>query len=127
MGKSKIIHEPAGPEERRRLDEQRRAQDRVEDLAEGFTMKRHGRDGVLYYREGARVLEISYEMAGAAPGLLVYADTGLRSWVLPLEQCLSKEDRARLRTALEGWARVQPGPVTFAGDGDLIRPWEAES
>jgi hypothetical protein len=125
MSKGKAIHEPTSAAQRTALDRQRRAADRIDELPDGFTLKPHGRDGVVYYRENGRVLELPYEMDGTQPGILLYVD-GLEAWVLPGPQPTSPSDRERIRGALEHWANQHRGTVTFVSSSDLIRPWESE-
>lgn len=92
-------------------------------LAVTDRLENRGRDGVVYYREGERVLELHYEMDGTQPGILLYLD-GLNRWVLPESQPTSSDDRERIRRALEEWTRQHRGSVTFVLETDLIRPWE---
>lgn len=125
MGKDRIIHEPSSAKEREALDAERRREDKVEQLGEGFHLVPRGRDGVVYYREGMRVLELPYEMDGRQPGILLYVD-GLDRWVLPARTATSAADRQRLRAALEQWTQQHRGKVTLVSRADLVRPWEDE-
>jgi hypothetical protein len=82
------------------LDRQRRHRHRVAEHPDGFTEVADGRSGAVYYREGERVLELSWEMDATRPGILLYVG-GLDEWVLPEPQPTSAAERDRLRAALE--------------------------
>ena len=123
MDEKKIIHEPSDANRRAELDRLRRKTDNIDELPEGFTLKPHGRDGVVYYREGERVLELSYEADGTSAGILLYLG-GLDAWLLPSRRLTSPADRQRIRDALENWARNHRGRVSLVSSEDLIRPWE---
>lgn len=123
MGKNKIIYEPSSAKEREAQDAERRREDKVDELGEGFHLVPRGRDGVVYYREGLRVLELPYELDGTQPGILLYVD-GLDHWVLPARSAVAPADRQRLRASLELWAQQHRGKVTFVSRDDLVRPWE---
>ena len=125
MGKNKIIYEPSSAKERDALDAERRREDKVDQLGEGFHLVPRGRDGVVYYREGTRVLELPYEMDGTQPGILLYVD-GLDHWVLPSRTAASPAERQRICAALESWAAQHRGKVTFVTREHLVRPWEDE-
>ena len=125
MATRKHIREHSTTSERAKIDQHRRLKDRVEDIPDGFTVKPNGRDGTVYYREGQRVLELAYEADGTRPGILLYT-TGLKTWVLPDMQPTAPDEAARVRGALENWARLQGGPITLVSPQELIRPWEDE-
>jgi hypothetical protein len=95
----RIIHHLSA-EERGVLDRQRRHRHRVAEHPDGFTEVADGRSGAVYYREGERVLELSWEMDATRPGILLYVG-GLDEWVLPEPQPTSAAERDRLRAALE--------------------------
>lgn len=125
MRKRHPIHEQSSPSERARIDQQRHRKDAADELPEGFTVKSNGRDGTIYYREGLRTLELAYEADGTQPGVLVHV-AGLNTWVLPAPQATTANEIARIRSALEDWARLQNGRMTFVSTDELIRPWEAD-
>ncbi len=125
MGKNKIIYEPSSAKQRDVLDAERRREDKVDQLGEGFHLVPRGRDGVVYYREGTRVLELPYEMDGTQPGILLYVD-GLDRWVLPSPTATAPAERQRIRAALERWTEQHRGKVTLVTRDQLVRPWEDE-
>jgi hypothetical protein len=84
MTKSKLsppIYEPLSEERRRAIDEARWKRNQVKDLPQGFSMSHSGRAGSLYYREGARVIELEAELAGDPSLDLIIFPSGFGSWI----------------------------------------------
>lgn len=83
----------------------RRRQDKVEQMrrVDGFYYCAHGRDGMIYYVQQGRVLELYSEMSGVKQfDLLIHFQTATH-WALPVKQVIAPEERMVIREQLSKW------------------------
>jgi hypothetical protein len=98
------IHEPPpDPQTLARWNAKRRHDDKVDELAQGFSFRASGRDGFIYYREGARVLELYWEMSGVNEYDVLLSLKGLREWALPHVESIEPAKQEEILAALRSW------------------------
>lgn len=84
------------------MDLQRWKENRVAELLDGYTWRKSGRDGCLYIKEGARVLETYYEISGDTEfDILLYWSSA--SWILPQLIAMTPTERVGLAPELSRW------------------------
>jgi hypothetical protein len=83
----------------------RRRQDKVEQMrrVDGFYYCAHGREGMIYYVQQGRVLELYSEMAGDKQFAFLIHFQEATHWALPGKQVLSLEEKAVIREQLRKW------------------------
>lgn len=82
--------------------EKRWKENRVTELPDGYTWRKSGRDGFLYLREHARVLEIYYEISGNPQfDILLYWSSAC--WILPQHAAMTPMERAEIASELSTW------------------------
>jgi len=108
------IHEQLDPKEVVRWTAKRRRRDGVDNLQQGFSFRPSGRDGFVYYREGAKVLELYWEMSGLDDSDLTLFLHGLREWILPEVEVVDIEKQTELEAALRAWLASSGLRATFA-------------
>jgi hypothetical protein len=79
------------------------AEDDVEALPQGFTLKRRGREGSLYYRESDRILELNFEISGTPEQDILVSVAGFEKWILPATEDVAPEAQSSIRRAAEDW------------------------
>lgn len=82
---------------------QRRRDDKVGELEQGFTFRPSGSDGYIYLRNGARILELYWEVSGVADYDILLSLAGLRQWVLPPAEPIEVEEWAAIQAKLRDW------------------------
>jgi hypothetical protein len=103
MPRDIVIREILDEETKRRWDRRRWKSDGVNNIPQGFTLRKRGRDGSIYYREGDRVLELYFEISGDPAYDISVATGGLAHWILPETEPLPLSRQHELRTAMESW------------------------
>ncbi len=83
----------------------RRRQDKVEQMrrVDGFYYCAHGRDGMIYYIQQGRVLELYAEMSAVKHFNILLHFEKATHWVLPVKQVVSLEEKAVIRAQLSRW------------------------
>lgn len=83
----------------------RRRQDKVEQMrrVDGFYYCAHGRDGMIYYVQQGRVLELYSEMSGDKQYAFLIHFQEATHWALPVKQVVSLEEKAVIREQLGQW------------------------
>lgn len=99
----RVYHPPSDPRDVARWTAERRIRDEVDKLEEGFTFRPAGRHGYVYYREGIRIAELVWEMAGPEDYDIIVFLHGLRKWALPQEEPVAQERQQEIETALRNW------------------------
>jgi len=99
----RVVRHPLDEKELARMDRERWQRDRVDELPDGFTLKRDGRCGSIYFRRGSRVLELHYELSGDPGYDILLWNRQLSSWVLPEREPLTADEQRDVRAALERW------------------------
>jgi hypothetical protein len=115
-----------GPDERAKasFDRTRWTNDRVSELADGFTLRPRGREGSLYYKEDGNILELGFELAGDKDRSILISRTGLKRWIKPGQDPLSLEDQQRLEALAVEWLRNMGLSGKFLSpETDLVRDW----
>lgn len=84
-------------------------------LEPGFTLKRRGRSGFLYYKTRERMLELYTEMSGVPEYHYLIWEEGLKHWVFPEQELVSSEDRTRISQELGEWLKEQGHQTDFKG------------
>jgi hypothetical protein len=115
-----------GPDERAKasFDRTRWTNDRVSELADGFTLRPRGREGSLYYKEDGNILELGFELAGDKDRSILISRTGLRRWIKSDQDPLSLEDQQRLEALAVEWLRNMGLSGKFLSpETDLVRDW----
>jgi hypothetical protein len=103
MPRDIVVDYPLDEKTKRKWDRERWAKNRVSDLPEGFTWKKDGRSGCIYFRRGERVLELFYEISGDPAYDILLWPAQLSSWVLPTSEPIPAGEQRALRAALERW------------------------
>jgi hypothetical protein len=115
-----------GPDERAKasFDRTRWTNDRVSELADGFTLRTRGREGSLYYKEDGNILELGFELAGDKDRSILISRTGLMRWINPGQDPVSLEDQQRLEALAVEWLRNMGLSGKFLSpETDLVRDW----
>jgi hypothetical protein len=83
----------------------RRRQDKVEQMrrVDGFYHCSHGREGMIYYVQQGRVLELYAEMSGDKQFAFLIHFQEATHWALPVKQVVSLEEKAVIREQLSKW------------------------
>jgi hypothetical protein len=113
-----------GPDEKEMaaFDRARWKQDRVSELFDGFTLRRRGREGSLYYKEEGCVLELGLELAGKADQDIMISRACLRQWTIPKSQPISLEKQRELETLVREWLKKSGVLCRFVSpEADLVR------
>jgi|GEM_PF-1919742 len=76
-------------------------------LKRGFTFAAHGRTGFIYYKEGARILEIAWEMSGVPQYEILIAPLRMEAWTYPVPEAISEEKKAEIMTGLREFLRMR--------------------
>jgi hypothetical protein len=98
--------------------------DRVSELADGFTLRPRGREGSLYYKENGHVLELGFELAGDQDRSILLSRAGLQRWITPGQDPLNLEDQQRLEALAVEWLRNMGLSGKFLSlETDLVRDW----
>jgi hypothetical protein len=105
MAKYTHVTDDISPEQREKWQRKRRREDRIEALADGFTLVAHGRGGFIYYREAGKILELFWEMSGVPEFDILLNTFGLGNWVWPSSEPVSPADRSRIHDALASWLK----------------------
>ncbi len=74
-----------------------------ESVDDGFTLQTEGRSGYLYYRDGARMLEMYVEMSGTRQYNFILYWEGLERWIYPDEAVIDTAQKARLVDLTKAW------------------------
>jgi hypothetical protein len=120
-----IVHDD-GPDEKTMaaFDRTRWKRDRVSELSDGLTLRRRGREGSLYYKEGGCVLELGLELAGKADQDITISRACLRQWTIPKSQPISPEKQLELETLVREWLKKSGVFCRFISpETDLARDW----
>jgi hypothetical protein len=84
----------------REAQEKRRQKDFLH-LKEGYTFKPDGRSGFVYYREGAQILEIYWEMSGVRQYDVLISLSEIQKWTRPEGASISPEKKQQIITGLK--------------------------
>jgi hypothetical protein len=95
--------------------ERKRRESVFPKLEKGFTHKRHGRSGFLYYKNAGRMLELYTEVSGVPEYNFLIWEEGLEYWVYPNRESLWVEEKKRISKELEYWLRKQGHKTNFIG------------
>jgi hypothetical protein len=101
------LNEPIGEKARAAMNRRRWKEDAVESLPQGFSFKRRGRDGSIYYRHGDRILELIYEVSGNSNYDILISSDGIERWILPLGQPVDQIEQNEIKTKLSSWLKDQ--------------------
>jgi len=95
--------------------EQKRRELVFPKLENGFTHKRRGRSGYLYYKNAGRMLELYTEISGVPEYHFLIWEEGLENWVYPYRESLWVEEKKRISKELVYWLRKQGHKTDFKG------------
>jgi hypothetical protein len=101
-----VIHESLSDDQQRKLDRRRWRKDKVQGLAEGFSMVPDGRAASIYFREGERFAEFAAELSGNPEFDLILFEDAAPRWidVNSLDpRAIPKDERDRILSALRRW------------------------
>lgn len=113
----RVYHPPSDPRDVARWTEERRRRDGVSGLEEGFTFRPAGRHGYVYYREGERIMELVWEMAGPENYDIILFLHGLRKWALPHAEAVAPEKQQSIEAALRSWLSAKKLRAIFEEGG----------
>jgi hypothetical protein len=99
----RLYHPPSDPHDVERWTAERRRRDGVSELEEGFTFRPAGRHGYVYFREGDRIMELLWEMAGPEDYDIILFLKGLRTWALPQEEPVASAKQQSIEAELRSW------------------------
>jgi hypothetical protein len=79
-------------------------ENKVTELANGYTWRTDGRTGCLYIKRHDRVLEVFYENSGTPEfDIILYWSSA--AWILPNQEALSSAERTELYEELSQWLK----------------------
>ncbi|MEO7779636.1 MAG: hypothetical protein ABIY63_19080 [Fibrobacteria bacterium] len=105
-------YEPPSEKQMAAWERQRRRRDGVPDLEEGFTIC-GGRAGMIYYREGDKILELYWEYSGVDERGLLLGARGLKQWFYPVIEPIPPDKQAQLKEAVITMVRARGGTAIF--------------
>jgi hypothetical protein len=97
-----------------RWNQQRWLSDDVEGMPDGFTLRKRGREGSLYYRYGDNVIELGWELSGSEDFDLEINPAGLSRWITG--EPVPPAQQTRIRLAAEHWLVVNHTRARFLDD-----------
>ena len=79
-------------------------ENKVADLANGYTWRTDGRTGCLYIKRQDRVMEVFYENSGSPEfDIILYWSSA--TWILPNQEAISLTERTALYEELLQWLK----------------------
>ena len=90
----------------------RRGKDKVQELItkDGVHLKSHGRSGFLYITDNGKIAEVEFELG--MNGLILYFNS-LTDWSLPTNQIITVEEKQKIKSDINNWARNTKNAIEF--------------
>lgn len=124
MARRVVVEDSVDERSKASFDRSRWTNDRVSELPDGFTLRPCGREGSLYYKEGDRVLELGFELAGNQDRSILISRTGLKKWILPGRDLLTPGEHQRIEGLAARWLEDMGLSAKFLSpETDLVRDW----
>jgi len=102
-----LLHIPE--EQKQKWKVEQRSKDQVELLInkDGFHLKPHGRDGMVYYAEQGKLCEIYFEISGVPQFDLLFEFSRLGSWFYPENLPISETEKEEIKQKFVTWLKKE--------------------
>ncbi|HEX3698503.1 MAG TPA: hypothetical protein VH374_24230 [Polyangia bacterium] len=107
MAKITTVYEPIDEKTRSKWNRRRWKADQIDKLSQGFSFRKRGRDGSIYFREGDHVLELIYEISGTSDQDILISADGLTKWIVPDGEPIAQNKQQQIADLLKDWLRGQ--------------------
>jgi hypothetical protein len=122
MPRDIVIQHTIDEKTKKKWDRQRWKEHGVSELPQGFTIKKDGRAGSIYFRRGERILELYYEISGDPAYDILLWQHSLSNWILPGPEPVPPEEQQAIRAELEQWLQANETRAHFTDEGSAGGP-----